>query len=70
MKYLGLEKWGNLHRSAAVSSLVSVKLVHSSCALQETVGSPLVTGDDEVSLVKDLHTLKKKRSKRFSIWYF
>lgn len=55
VKYLGLEKWGSLHCSTAVSSLVSVKLVHSFFALQEILGSPFVTGDDEVSHMKDLH---------------
>lgn len=49
VKYLSLEKWDSLHCSTAVSSLVSVKLVHSSCALQEILGSPFVAGDDEVS---------------------
>lgn len=45
----GLEKWGRLHRSAAVSSSISVQLVHSSCALREILGSPFVAGDDAES---------------------
>lgn len=45
----GLGKWGRLHRSAAVSSSVSVQLVHSSCALREILGSPFVAGDDAES---------------------
>lgn len=71
VKYLGLEKWGSLHCSTAVSSLVSVKLVHSSFVLQEILGSPFVTGDDEVSHMIDLqqHTYPPPK-KRFSIWYF
>lgn len=67
VKYLSLEKWGSLHRSTAVSSLVSVKLVHSSCALREILGSPFVAGDDEVSRMKDLH-MPKKNPERFSVW--
>lgn len=69
-KYLSLEKWGSLHRSTAVSSLVSVRLVHSSCALQEILGSPFVTDDDEVSHMKDLHTHKKKAVKDLIIGIF
>lgn len=61
VKYLSLEKWGSLHRSTAVSSLVYAKLVHSSCAHQEILGSPFVTRDDEVSHMKDLHTKKNPK---------
>lgn len=70
VKYLGLEKWGRLHRSMTVSSLVSIKLAHSLCALQEILGSPFATGDDEVSHMKDSHQKKNPKPKIFNILYF
>lgn len=60
MQCLGLEKWGSIHCSMAVSSLVSIKFIYSSCVLQEILGSPFVTGKDEVSHLKDLHQKKTK----------
>lgn len=71
VKCLVLKKWGSIHCSMAVSSLVSIKFIHSSYVLQEILGSPFVTGKDELSHLKDLHQKNQNaKPKRVSTWYF
>lgn len=70
IKYVGLEKWGSLRCSVAVSSLVSIKLAHSPFALLEILGSPFAIGDHEISHIKDSHQKKNPKPKIFNILYF